>query len=322
MKASQRGDGVTASAWVHVEVKGSLDIPLNLGLLADLADPIVEQDIMKEAVRIAVSERLGHFGGVEVRLSSSGGLEGSREVAAQKARPREVEMSQQEEVSASSHSHISNGCRSRYCEASIELDELGRCVESIQKAYEGLLAHAQLLHELLNADTAGGPPGAAAKADSPALSSSFVNNPAAASAPESQQPNDLDVPADAVKRLATVRQLVSDMVANHRSDVVAEADALQNGASFQRLASHEADMFAEEHAETSVAILSKQLGKKPYSGDDASGADEDSDADAGLRFGLLAGGGGYAEEQHPQEADNENEEALRIRYAKLGYSPL
>ncbi|XQJ26792.1 hypothetical protein NXY56_002763 [Leishmania guyanensis] len=327
MKSIHSGGRIAATTCVHVEVKGSLDIPLNLGLLADLGDPMMEQEIIKEAVRIAVSERLGYFGGVEVQLSSSGGLEGCREVTSPKAMPKEAQIQHQEEAIVSSHSHdINKDCRRRYCEASVNLDELGRCVESIQKAYEGLLAHAQLLHELLNADTAGSTAGAAVVAASPTLSSSAVTELASAITPKSQQLNEVDAHADALKLLAAVRQLVVDMVAEHRPDVVAEAVALKNGASSQRLASHEADMLVEEHAETTAAIHTRRDGKWSSHGDDRNGAegpDKDDDLDAGLRFGLLAGGNEDAEaQQHQQAEDTEDEEVLRARYIELGYSPL
>ncbi|KAG5479452.1 hypothetical protein LSCM1_04715 [Leishmania martiniquensis] len=316
MNVGGQRDSVTASTWVHVEVKGSLDIPLDLSILADLGDPIVEQEIVKEAVRIAVSERIGYFGGVEVRLSSSGGLESDREAAAPTAWQRDAEVQQQEAVTASSLRHKRNGSRRRYCEARIHLDELGRCVESIQQAYDGLLAHAHTLHELLNADAAESPARAAAMAAAPP-------EPAAASAPQPQEQNDLDLPVDAAKRLAAVRQLVADIVANHRSDIIAEAETLQDGASSQRPASHEVAMLAEEHAETSAAILARRYGSRPSNGDRSIDTGEDKDADAGLRVGLLAGGDEEAEGQHPQQAeDDANAIALRARYAELGYSPL
>lgn len=312
MNAIHGGGRIAATTCVHVEVKGSLDIPLNLSLLADLGDPMIEQDIIKEAVRIAVGERLGHFGGVEVHLSSSGGREGGGAAAAQKARQKEAQMQPpEEEGSASPHSHdMRNGCRGRYCEASVNLEDLGRCIESIQKAYEGLLIHAQLLHELLNTDTARAPSGA--------------TDVAVTSTPQSQQPSDLDAQADAVTRLAAARQLVADMVADHRSDVVAEAAALQDGASPQRLALHETDMLADEHAETTAMIHARRYGKQPSHDDGEDGAEgpgNDDDADAGLRFGLLAGGDEDAEEQQQAE-DEESEEELRARYMELGYSPL
>ncbi|CAG9573496.1 conserved hypothetical protein [Leishmania major strain Friedlin] len=303
MKAIHGGGRIAATTCVHVEVKGSLDIPLNLSLLADLGDPMVEQEIIKEAVRIAVSERLGCFGGVEVHLSSSGGREGGRAAAEQKARQRETQMQPQEaEATASSYSHgMENSCCGRYCEASVNLEDLGSCIESIQKAYEGLLMHAQLLHELLNTDTATAPSGAA--------------DVTVASTPQSQQPSDFDAQADAVKRLAAARQLVADMVADHRSGVVAEAAALQDGASPQRLASHETDMLADEHAEATAMIHARRYGKRPS---------HDDDTDAGLRFGLLAGGDEDAEEQQRQQQaeDRKSEEELRARYMELGYSPL
>ncbi|GET88373.1 hypothetical protein, conserved [Leishmania tarentolae] len=312
MKAAHDGGRAAATTCVHVDVKGSLDIPLHLNLLADLGDPTIEHEIIKEAVRIAVSERLGYFGGLEVHLSSSGGRESTTAAAAQKSKQREAQMQPCEEgATALPPIHdMKSTCRSRYCEVSLNLEDLGRCIESIQKAYDGLLMQVHLLQEVLNADTAGAPSEAA--------------DMALTSTSQSQQPIDFGAHADAVNRLSAARQLVADIVADHRSDVVAQAAASQDGAPLQRLASRETGAFADEHAEATATIHARRYGKRPFD-DDENGADipDDNDDDAGLRCGLLTGGDkDVNEQQHQLAEDKESEEELRARYMELGYSPL
>ncbi|KAG5505765.1 hypothetical protein JKF63_05101 [Porcisia hertigi] len=334
MSGIERGDDLMTTAYVHVEVKGSLDIPLKLGLLADLGDPVMEQEIIKEAVRIAVSERLGYFDGVEVSLSSSGGLEGAGAHAAQKARQRGAQIQQQEEeITASSHSHYAhNGLRGRYCEATVNLSELGRCIEMIQKAYEGLLKHAQLLSELLQIESAEALPGEATvtaprMTTPPPPPPSSVTTPAATLTSEPLSSQDLDENANAAKILAAARHLVSKMLADHRSDVVAEAASLHACASSSRLPSHEEDMLAEERAETAASGRARGYDQWPTYYHERNGVEGmgrgDDDVDAELRLGLLAKDDRDAQEpQQSQVGDNEDEEALRARYLELGYSPL
>lgn len=113
------------TSYIKVDVAGTLLIPYDLELLQGLEDPVLEMEVLEESVRMAVSQRLGYFDRMDVQVDS---------------------------VSKSLTQKSSPATMVRTCHAQLDLAALGGCIESMQKAYEHLLAHAKVLHEMLSAE--------------------------------------------------------------------------------------------------------------------------------------------------------------------------
>ncbi|CAD2221032.1 hypothetical protein AGDE_14206 [Angomonas deanei] len=112
---------------VTVTVQGSLQIPLRLNMLQGLDDPLLENEILKEAIKVAVSEQLGYFDGMEITVTKppTGGH----------PHPNRKKVTQPSKVAAT---------------ATLDLQRLGHCIEQIQSAYDHVLHQANLLLEVAN----------------------------------------------------------------------------------------------------------------------------------------------------------------------------
>ncbi|KAL7700876.1 hypothetical protein NQL31_003823 [Lotmaria passim] len=321
---------------VHVEVKGSLDIPLNLGLLSDLGDPLMEQEIIKEAVRIAVSEKLGYFDGMDVRLSSSGGREG---VSTKSNGQHHLQQLTESPAASGAAAATTRSYAQRYCEADVDLQRLGTCIVAIQKAYDDLLMQVHLVQEVLNgtgsfasamhaslrtdAEQQGSSSGPRSSAnlfptDAPSDFHCLSLNGSSgyAARPEVDSPH-LE---DAIRRLATARQLVDRMLQGRRPDIVSEAAALQDA---QQLL-HEAAMLEQERSFQGGVGSGDNSNSMSY-------VDHEDGVDAELRRGLLvdddeeerrSGIHGTGNEGEHDDNDGADEEELRERYRRAGYCPL
>ncbi|KPI83897.1 hypothetical protein ABL78_7057 [Leptomonas seymouri] len=302
---------------VRVEVKGSLDIPLRLGLLSGLGDSMLEQEIVEEAVRIAVSEKLGYFDGIDVRFSPNGDLE--------------------------SVSPKTNG-QQRHCEASVDLQRLGDCIVAIQKAYDGILAQVRVMQEVLSGTGDFASPmqvavsteveepqqhSACGSASSASPISFNVPNEACHVSPSSSRasPDGLASAryADALHRLSTARLIVEQLLQGRHPDVVCEAAVLHEGHRMHQ----EVDMLAPEHSRSNNhnGAVNTNTNTSLHG---ALHVDYEDGEGEELRRGLLAGddegvapyrdqGDVGADELYDDDLD---EEALHDRYLKAGYSPL
>ncbi|KPA78286.1 hypothetical protein ABB37_06429 [Leptomonas pyrrhocoris] len=341
---------------VHVEVKGSLDVPLNFGLLSDLGDPMLEQEIVKEAVRIAVIERLGYFDSIDVRLSPSGGRERGPQ-----SRPNG-----QQQLAPPPMATRRGDAPPHYCEADIDLQRLGVCIEAIQKAYEDLLAQAYLVQEVLcgaelfagagqracNADTeqeqqqlqsaASASPNSIRRFSSDAPNEaggrpSLDNSSGSGSGSAFPDPNNnIDTStadpasaryADATHRLSAARRIVEQMLCGRRRDVVSEAAVLHDSEQLRQ----ETNMLAQERARSHKDGNTDSGNTTGVGRHGVSHVDHEDGVDAELRRGLLAEDEEEDVSQRGQETSNEDEhdddddldeEALHERYLRAGYTLL
>ncbi|CCW62962.1 unnamed protein product [Phytomonas sp. EM1] len=114
-------DTNTEASYVTVNVHGTLRIPLHLDLLKNLDDPLLEGDILKESIKIAIGEYLGWFNHVDITLGSD---------AAPGVGPGRVTM--------------------KTCEAKISLEDLGIRIKAIQAAYDNVMRQVATLRDLLS----------------------------------------------------------------------------------------------------------------------------------------------------------------------------
>jgi hypothetical protein len=341
MNAFPRNPSSSSPTTVHVEVKGSLDIVLNLDLLSDLNDPLMEQSIVKEAVRIAVSEKLGYFDGLDVRLSSSGGREGT---PSKPGGQHHLQQLTESPTAAAAAAATTRSKATRCCEVEIDLQRLGGCVEAIQTAYDNVLAQMHLIHEVLcSAGPFPSPLCHPSRSDAtsqqqeqqqrnPALGSSsspdfiFSDVPSGpcrtsqdGAAPDPSSNSPLVEPAsvryaDAVNRLAAARHVVEGALQRQRANIVSEAAALREANQLQC----EADMLAQEHRTRGEAgiintssISNRQL--QAYVNNSTAAhahLDHEDGVDAELRRGLLADDEEEEEEMmgHRHTQDNTNDD--------------
>ncbi|KAH9597583.1 hypothetical protein LSM04_004018 [Trypanosoma melophagium] len=69
----ERGHGLGPTTDVTVRVTGSFILPLHLQALETLEDPILQSEIMQEAVRIAIAEKLAGFHNLNITTTHKGG---------------------------------------------------------------------------------------------------------------------------------------------------------------------------------------------------------------------------------------------------------
>lgn len=269
----------------HVRVQGSLDVPLHCGFLADLNDPQMVEDILKDSIGIAVSERLGYFDAMEVQLAypTPTALRQSREVP-QPQPPQPP--------SSSRRSSSSSGAAPSVAEVRLDLDRLGLCIVAIQKAYEGLLLQAHVLHQVLG---------------------------------DEESSNDLDRSISDAERLTAARRLIAEMVSDRSGSVVEEAKTVHASVDLSKRNLDELGPKNEE-ADASLSPLGQlsttahdALAQHDKNGDDDGKEEEEEEEDAEMKRGLLCG---EPLSEADEEEDSEDEAGAEDRYRRAGYVAL
>ncbi|CCW70332.1 unnamed protein product [Phytomonas sp. Hart1] len=108
-------------SYITVNVHGPLRIPLHLDLLKNLEDSALEEEIVKESIKIAINEHLGWSNHLDITFGSC-------------------------KTSGSSTERATT----QVCEANISLEDLGIRIKAIQAAYDNVIQQAATLKDLLS----------------------------------------------------------------------------------------------------------------------------------------------------------------------------
>ncbi|RNF02460.1 hypothetical protein TraAM80_06366 [Trypanosoma rangeli] len=105
------GRGLGPTTDVTVNVSGTVTLPLHLQALESLEDPVLQTEIMQEAARLAIAEKLGSFDNMHVTAVHK--------------------------------------CGNPICEARLDFAELCCAIANVQHAYEHTMAHLLQIQQIV-----------------------------------------------------------------------------------------------------------------------------------------------------------------------------